>query len=389
MINKLGIKNFKNLHNVEAVLSRVNILAGINGRGKSSFLQSILVLSQSWRQGQTKMLLPSGCWKNLGTYSDIHNVYYSSEPLSFSIESDEGIEKKFILNYHESTENPAFGALESFTVDDKVIFDRSHDQIGNSLGESSSGSTETPNITLADVDDYSGLSQLKRVYYIPSDRKAASEMESYTPDVTYLKPDGSNVLSVLMSKGPDVLHAVETRMGEILEDAAVKLVNTATERRLLLNSVGDGNFYRPVNVGYGFGYIFTLVVASVLTKERDILIVENPEAHLHPSAQSKIMKILINDAMKKNVQLFVESHSDHIVNASLLAIKQDEISCTKEDVEILFFDSFINDDNIPECNISNLAITRSGKIMNPPRKFGDQYAIDLRALYRDNNRRNE
>lgn len=389
MINKLGIKNFKNLHNVEAFLSRVNILAGINGRGKSSFLQSILVLSQSWRQGQTKMLLPSGCWKNLGRYRDIHNVYYSSEPLSFSIESDEGVEKQFILNYRESTENPAFGALESFTVDDKVIFDRSHDQIGNSLGGSSSGSTETPNVTLADVDDYSGLSQLKRVYYIPSDRKAASEMEAYTPDVTYLKPDGSNVLSLLMAKGPETLHAVETRMGEILEDAAIKLDNTGTELRLLLNSVGDGHFYRPVNVGYGFGYIFTLVVASILTNERDILIVENPEAHLHPSAQSRVMKFLINDAMRKKVQLFVESHSDHIVNASLLAIKQDEIPCTKDDVEILFFDSFLNDDNIPECSISNLAITRSGKIMNPPSKFGDQYAIDLRALYRDNSRRHE
>lgn len=381
MIDRIIIKNFKNLHNVDAKLSKVNILAGINGRGKSSFLQSFLVLSQTWKKDQSKLLLPNGNWKNLGMYEDIHNVYYKNESIDFSLFSNEGKEKEFFLSYRQSEDNKAFGALELFKVDDNIVFDLGHSKGENLMGGSSSGTNETQSMMLADVRDYAGLTQLKRMYYIPSDRRAASEVENYDPDVTYLKPDGSNVLSILNDKGPAFIAEVEARMRSILDDAAISITYIGDGIKLSLNSVTDGHYYRPINVGFGFGYILTLVVASLLVREKDILIIENPEAHLHPSAQSKLMKILINDAVTKQVQLFVETHSDHIVNAALLSVKQNEIPCAKDDIEILFFDSIINQDNNPECSITNLEITRSGKIMNPPSKFGDQYAIDLKALY--------
>ena len=77
----------------------------------------------------------------------------------------------------------------------------------------------------------------------------------------------------------------------------------------------------------------------------------------------------------KGVQVFVETHSDHIVNASLLAVRKGVL--TNEQMKILFFN---RSDSSTDVIVSNLEVTSKGRVKNPPRKFCDQYAMDLRTL---------
>ena len=71
----------------------------------------------------------------------------------------------------------------------------------------------------------------------------------------------------------------------------------------------------------------------------------------------------------------METHSDHIVNASLLAVRR--MVLTNEQMKILFFN---RNDSSSDVIVGNLEVTPKGRVKNPPRNFCDQYAMDLRTL---------
>ena len=49
---------------------------------------------------------------------------------------------------------------------------------------------------------------------------------------------------------------------------------------------------RPKNIGTGVTYITEIIIAALACREGDLLIVENPEIHLHPSGQSELVEFL-------------------------------------------------------------------------------------------------
>lgn len=377
MINRIKINNFKILRNIESTLGCINILTGVNGRGKSSFLQVLLVLSQSWKSGENRLLLPNGCFKTLGSYSDIHNVYHVKEPISVTLCTDDEKEKVFDLQYKQDSEKQTLGSLSSFSVDGMIVGD---DSMGGYELEDKNVS-RLKDITLSSVSDYAALTQLKRILYVSADRKAVSYREEINETSTFLKPDGSNLLNILCQQGEEIIKSVEARMSEVFDGGLFKIEKKEKEIVFTLNSINDDNRYTPSNVGYGFSYLLLVITASVIAGTNDVLIIENPEAHLHPSAQTKIMQMLIRDAVTKQFQLFVESHSDHIVNTSLLEVKREESPCELKDLQILFFSTKEDVLGHTEAGVQNLQVTRKGRILNPPRQFCDQYALDLREIY--------
>ena len=89
-----------------------------------------------------------------------------------------------------------------------------------------------------------------------------------------------------------------------------------------------------------------------------------------------MMIFFIEKVITKGVQVLMETHSDHIVNASLLGVRQEKL--TNEQMNILFFSR--SDAKSNEVIITNLEITNKGRVKNPPKNFCDQYAMDLRSL---------
>lgn len=377
MINSIKINNFKILRNIDAKLSCVNLLTGVNGRGKSSFLQSLLVLSQSWKVGENRLLMPNGSWKNLGIYSDIHNVYHKEEPMTITIGTDGEKENIYELQYKQDEEKNTLGSLTYFSVDGIIMGD---DNMGG-YEKDKTVILNSDDKSLSSVSDYAALTQLKRVLYVSAERIAANYREEIDETSSYMRPDGSNLLNILYLQGEDTIKKVETRMSEVFEGGRLKIEKRNKEIVLTLNSINDDKSYSPSNVGYGFSYLLMVITASIIAKSDDILIIENLEAHLHPGAQAQIMQMLIRDAVSKRFQLFVETHSDHIVNTSLLEVKREESPCGLKDLQILFFSTREDENGHSEASVQNLQITPKGRILNPPRQFCDQYAMDLREIY--------
>lgn len=97
---------------------------------------------------------------------------------------------------------------------------------------------------------------------------------------------------------------------------------------------GASNEFTATNVGFGITYTLSVIVALLSARAGDILIIENPESHVHPQGQSAIGRLIAMVA-GLGVQVFIESHSDHILNGICVALHRNYIR--NQDVKFYFF----------------------------------------------------
>ncbi|MFC9853066.1 AAA family ATPase [Streptomyces prasinus] len=116
-----------------------------------------------------------------------------------------------------------------------------------------------------------------------------------------------------------------------------------------------------------------MIVAGLLTGPGDLLIVENPEAHLHPGGQSKLGRFLARVA-GAGAQVIVETHSDHVLNGARLAVAEERI-LRPEDAIVHYFGE-------EEAGSAPIEFTARGELTEWPRGFFDQIEQDLGRLAR-------
>jgi predicted ATPase len=114
------------------------------------------------------------------------------------------------------------------------------------------------------------------------------------------------------------------------------------------------------------------IITACLASSKDrVLLIENPEAHLHPSGQS-LMGTFIAQAVSAGVQIIVETHSDHVLNGVRKAVKNHILS--RDKVAIHFFSPSVKDQVISPL------IDQRGNLDAWPQGFFDQFDIDTSSL---------
>ncbi len=116
-----------------------------------------------------------------------------------------------------------------------------------------------------------------------------------------------------------------------------------------------------------------MIVAGLLTGPGDLLIVENPEAHLHPGGQSKLGRFLARIA-GSGAQVIVETHSDHVLNGVRLAVAEEEVLRPEDGVVHYFGEE--------EAGSVPIAFSARGELSEWPSGFFDQIEQDLGRLAR-------
>jgi predicted ATPase len=394
MIKEVSIKNFKCFKNEEKFhFSRLNLLTGINGRGKSSVLQSLLLISQTFIKRRTpQQLVLNGEWVELGTFDDIKNDSSHEKIILFQFKTDDSDDQNNVcFKYTESKENERIANIVSLIVNDEEKYTEMA-ATTNITDDNSNTQQQSQNKNLLPLDSVKLVSQFHRFYYIAADRLGPVEYvkKNDNPESLKVGIKGENLVNFLayneerQVEGGLCRNGEKTLKGQIVEwlgyilDGANVEIKGREEKeisilRFLLNSQQNGRFYKPANVGFGYSYILPIIATGLIAKSGDIFIVENPEAHLHPRAQSRVTEFFAHLAAN-GVQIFIESHSEHILNGLRINALNPKINISNEDVSIYYFDE--------EFKPERLMFEEKGRISNWPNGFFDQQEIDLAQIFK-------
>ena len=138
--------------------------------------------------------------------------------------------------------------------------------------------------------------------------------------------------------------------------------DTGKDYEFLVKQYKDGPEVRLTDVGFGVSQVLPVLILCYYAPEGSILILEQPEAHLHPKVQSDLADVLIDVMKNRNVQIILESHSEHLLLRLMRRIAEEDISA---DQTALYFCQ-INDGT---SEIERLNMDEYGNIRNWPQDF--------------------
>jgi hypothetical protein len=147
-----------------------------------------------------------------------------------------------------------------------------------------------------------------------------------------------------------------------------------SQMRLEIKSGPTSGWTRPANIGYGIFYAFPTLTACLTAPAGCTLIIDSPEAHLHPRGQARMGAFLAQMA-SAGVQILLETHSDHVMDGVRIAVRDGILS--PEDAA---FHYFTRDENT--TNITTPQIDADGRLSAWPEGFFDQHRRNLANLVR-------
>ncbi|PGH40399.1 MAG: hypothetical protein CRN43_03260 [Candidatus Nephrothrix sp. EaCA] len=136
------------------------------------------------------------------------------------------------------------------------------------------------------------------------------------------------------------------------------------------------NPFRPRNVGFGISYVLPVVLALLTAEEGKIIVLENPESHIHPRGQAELGK-LIALAAGAGAQLFAETHSDHILNGIRVAVKENAVD--RSMVNVMYFDKTTVEEE-QFTKITPIKVDCNGELDEYPKDFLDEWSNQLLKL---------
>jgi len=370
VIDGLILHNFKAFRALRLPVSKLTVLTGANSSGKSTVLQAIGLIRQSlamYPEGNVVAL--NGDIVQLGTGRDLRHERWDD---SDDIGGDIGVTIE--ANARVATIRAAYVA-DSETLS----LERNVDALDT--------------MRLLGGRDFQYVRANRMAPATTYERSYRAVVEQHTLGaqgqfaVDFLRTYGDEYEVDAALAGDDrasrsLLSQTEAWLGRISPGTNLDvepLDGTDTVR--LAFQVGrtgleSSNKYRPTNVGFGLAYVLPIIVASLISKPGGILIVENPEAHLHPAGQSA-MGYLLAACVRAGTQVIVETHSDHVVNALRISVKRGTLLPT--DLGLKFFSR----SERGEPNVSSLQVSPDGTLPDWPVGFFDEFGDALVALTSD------
>ncbi|BAD48516.1 AAA family ATPase [Bacteroides hominis] len=374
MITNLLLHNFKSHKKTDLKFSNLTVLTGINSAGKSSVIQSLLLLRQSHQKGRLEIGLDlNSPLCDLGKGNDVLFRFADSNIITFSISTEE--ERTYELH---------------FDVKEKVLF--------NTFIPVQEGTSISPELFQLPLftSNFQYLSALRWA------SRSLYPMDTYAVE-------NEHQLSLAYGQGELVAHFLEyngRRSEYAICDTTVLHPSFAGDNSLLAQTIawereisprvnikaekkadqvsieygfeGVGNNLpltnlRSENIGFGISYSLSVIVALLSARPGALLLIENPEAHLHPCGQAKLAE-LIALVSQTGVQVVIETHSDHIFNGIRRAIKNNMVDV--DHVAIHYF----KHGNENHTEAVEIGIEKNGRVKNYEEGLFDQFDKDLDEL---------
>ncbi len=150
---------------------------------------------------------------------------------------------------------------------------------------------------------------------------------------------------------------------------------TGRDYQFVVKQYKSGPQVPLTDVGFGVSQVLPVLTLCYYAPEGSILILEQPESHLHPKVQSELADVLIDVVKNRNVQIILESHSEHLLHRLTRRIAEEKIS--ENDMALYFCE--INDG---KSTAEKLKVDEYGNISNWPQNFFGDEMGDLAAKAR-------
>lgn len=352
MIKLLYISKFKSFEAQEIALGQLTVFTGLNNTGKSSAIQALRMCLAEQASGGPYI-------SGLGGYAELRSRFSGqADPIELYVrrEDESQIELKIEKNSYSHT-NRTLAPFTQFISADRFGPRVRLPVMGDDVGS----------LTVGHNGEYSA-------HY-------ATLLENCKIPESLRHPEASG-------------NTLKNQLGWWMSDISpgVRLDYGVQEKFDLSHLSVDG--FRATNSGYGISYALPIVLALLtmsaelnddsdprvvhwfekIKKSGSYLILENPEAHLHPRGQTSI-GILAAMAAFSGVQVLIETHSDHVLDGIRLATKTRKEIIAK-DICLYFFQKKTDTSSFVE----RIQLREDGKLEKWPTGFFDQHSQNLRAL---------
>ena len=369
MIRSIHIERFKCFDSLRLDLGQLTLLTGFNGAGKSSSLQPLLLMAQALRSPPSGPVLPlNGPLVRLGTGGDVVSSR-SGGAITLGIADDADVS--------------AFWVFENDRGLGRHELKLAHTHFSFEKGDYPRWSSGDENALLETVRD---------VIFLGAVREPFGEAQPYPDDsslaVGDVGLDGRFAPYWLVRQADEEVPERRRHPGDrrvtvrgqldawltfLFPDANVNAeeIQGLALAKTTFRIGRSSDWRRPSNVGYGLSYALPILVALICATPGQVFVVDSPEAHLHPRAQSAMGRLLAFFAAS-GVQIIVESHSDHVLSGVRLAVREGVLE--PQEAVVHFFAS------PQEGGRSRIEIAADGGIDRWPDGFFDQSITDLVGL---------
>lgn len=429
MLRKIGLENFKCWRELDIELAPITLLFGSNSSGKSSVLQSLLMLKQTARGFDPGQHINFGGsdrdYVNLGSYQDL--VYGHDSRANVAVRLSWNTSSRILIAATDDDElqvrkiksiayDVTWGIDEHIFID-KLCYDGkslefppdwvkvSRDEAGTYRLTSSFSNHAERSETVQSPESCYILPQAAKYRWHNENRVAIFELDSdferfirniqyigplrLRPERHYLatggkpqivEPDGANTIQALIASAREdrsLLSSVQQLLEDLslVEEFDVKPIDT-NERLFEATATIAGIESSLADIGFGVSQVLPIITMLLSAPAGSIILLEQPELHLHPNAQAALADLILYVAETRNLQLIVESHSEHIVRRLQRRMAEANSEFAKpENIKMYFCQPGEAGSTIEEVEVD-----RFGQISNWPEHFLGDISGDLHTM---------
>ena len=384
MLQKIKLTNFKCFDSLELACAPLTLLCGLNGMGKSSVLQALLVLRQSAVSGELDQgrLVLSGELASLGTGQDVLFEGAETDVVAFELHDSDVSELCWLAFDYSRGADQLSATLTA--VSDSLVNPQVEGSVWQGVLPLGGQWREIP--PLGGHLVYLNAERLgPRKFYDRSEVFARhgnlGTRGEYAWNYLYAR-QSETVASAdprcsELSAGRRMLDVVDHWLQEVTPGARVGLSAIQDADSVIagfsFDRIGDvaSRRYRATNVGFGLSYTLPVLMA-LLAPPGSLCLIENPEAHLHPRGQTRLAELAVRASLA-GVQVIAETHSDHFMDGVRIAVRNGLIQ--PEDVA---FHYFARDGG--RTVVSSPQVGADGRLSEWPAGFFDQHEDNLIKL---------
>lgn len=327
MIEYIILKNFKCFDELQVRLAPLTLVTGMNGVGKSTLIQSLLLIRQSFisRYFQDDYLCLNGELANLINGEALLYKQAENDSVEICIEDSE---HDFVFKIPQTDSENHLQHVE--------ISPKDYSKRGLFLFEDDFVYLNAER--LAPQMDYKLMNPSEKKYSRLGNKhgdKAVGVLFDAIDKVTDLTIPAMKAEAVsTLRLGDNVSAWMSYIMGTKITAKVEKVNSDDLRLTYTMGDVAKENVFSPLNSAFGYSYLLPIVTAVLTAKKNGGILLENPEAHLHPAAQFRL-GLFLAVAAEQGIQLIIETHSDHLLNGIRVAAKEKKIS--SDNVSILYF----------------------------------------------------